>query len=133
MSFALVLVTIAGGLLIRFGPLGLPRFVVKYGGSMLWALTIYWVVSALFARWRVLSVALLAGSLATAVECVKLYHSPWIESFRLTLPGILLLGRVFSGWDILAYWLAVAVGAVLDRFIWWHPRSLSEVSGSEHL
>jgi hypothetical protein len=115
-----LLVTIAGGLLIRFGPLGLPRFVVKYGGSALWALMIYWIVSTLLPRWRVVAVALLAGSVATSVEFLKLYHAPWLDSFRITLPGVLLLGGFFSVQDMLAYWLAIALGAVLDRCIRLH-------------
>jgi Protein of unknown function (DUF2809) len=115
-----LLVTIAGGLLIRFGPLGLPRFVVKYGGSALWALMIYWIVSTLLPRWRVVAVALLAGSVATSVEFLKLYHAPWLDSFRITLPGVLLLGRFFSVQDMLAYWVAIALGAVLDRCIRLH-------------
>jgi hypothetical protein len=113
----LLFVTIAGGLLIRFGPLGLPRFVVKYGGSVLWALMIYWIVSTLLPWWRVAAIALLAGTLATSVEFLKLYHVPWLDSFRLTVPGILLLGRFFSVRDIVAYWLAMTFGAVLDRCI----------------
>ncbi len=120
-SITLVVVTIAGGLLIRFGPLGLPRFVVKYGGSILWALMIYWIVSTLLPWWRVVAVALLAGSLATSVEFLKLYHAPWLDSFRRTEPGVLLLGRFFSVSDILAYWLAMVVGAALDRYIRRHP------------
>jgi hypothetical protein len=72
-STTLVLITIGGGLLIRFGPLGLPRFVVKYGGSVLWALMIYWIASTLLPRWPVVAVALLAGSVATSVEFLKLY------------------------------------------------------------
>jgi hypothetical protein len=132
-SIVLVLATIAGGLLIRFAPLGLPRFVVKYGGSLLWALTIYWIASALLLRWRVPAIALLAGALATTIEFVKLYHSPWLDSFRFTVPGVLLLGRYFSGWDILAYWLAVVFGSVLDRCIWRAPRSVAEVSATEYL
>ena len=46
LSITLLLITIASGLLIRFGPLGLPFFVVKYGGSILWALMIYWIISS---------------------------------------------------------------------------------------
>jgi Protein of unknown function (DUF2809) len=61
--------------------------------------------------------ALWAGTLATSVEFLKLYHSPWFDSFRMTLPGILLLGRFFSVWDIVAYWFAVAAGSILDRRI----------------
>jgi hypothetical protein len=99
----------------RFAPLGLPQFVVKYGGSMLWALMIYWIVSALLPRWqRLLSVAMLAAAIATAVEFLKLYHSTALDAFRHTLPGILLLGRIFSVWDILAYWLAISAGVLAD-------------------
>ena len=113
-SLALLLVTIAAGLAIRFVPVGLPLFAVKYGGSTLWVLTIYWLVSALLPSWRFLATALLAGVLATAVEFLKLFHTPAFDAFRLTLPGILVLGRFFSVWDIVAYWLAIAVAAVID-------------------
>ncbi len=116
-STTLLFLTIAGGLLISFGPLGLPRFVVKYGGSVLWAVMIYWIVSTLLPRWRVATAALMAGSLATSVEFLKLYHAPWLDSFRITLPGVLLLGRFFSVRNIVAYWLAITLGAVLDRCI----------------
>lgn len=116
-SSTLVLATVVSGLLIRFGPLGLPRFVVKYGGSVLWALMIYWIVSTLLPWWRVAAIALLAGSVATSVELLKLHHAPWLDSFRMTGPGVLLLGRFFSVWDILAYWLAMILGAMLDACI----------------
>lgn len=54
-STTLVLVTLASGLLTRLGPLDLPRFVVKYGGSVLWALMIYWIVSLPLQRWSVVT------------------------------------------------------------------------------
>jgi len=57
---------------------------------------------------------MLAGIVATGVEFFKLIHVPWLDAFRLTLPDILLLGRIFSGWDILVYWVAIGVGALLD-------------------
>ena len=112
LSLALMLATIAAGLGVRFAPLGLPSAVIKYGGSTLWALMVYWVVSTLLPLGRLLAVALLTGVLATTVEFVKLYHSPGLDAYRLTLPGVLLLGRVFSVWDIAAYW--VAIGAFID-------------------
>jgi hypothetical protein len=115
--FGLMFATVAAGLTVRFAPLGLPHFVVKYGGSMLWALMIYWIVSALLPRRRVVTAVLIAGILATAVEFVKLYHAPTLDAFRLTIPGIVLLGRHFSVWDIAAYWLAITVGALVDGAI----------------
>jgi hypothetical protein len=113
-SFALFFATIVAGLIVRFAPLGLPAFVVKYGGSMLWAVMIYWSASTLLPTRRLAVVAAIAGLIATAVEFFKLYHSPAMDAFRLTLPGILVLGRYFSVWDIVAYWIAIGAGALLD-------------------
>ena len=117
LSLVLMTVTVTTGLVIRFVHFGLPPVVVKYGGSMLWALMIYWIVSTLLPSLRLCAVALLTAGITTAVEFFKLYHSPALDAFRLTLPGILLLGRFFSAWDSLAYWIAIAAGVLLDRRI----------------
>jgi hypothetical protein len=117
LSLALLLTTCALGVAVRFAHVGLPFFVVKYGGSMLWALAIYWFVSALLQWWRLPAVVLLTGAIATAVEFGKLCHWPWLESFRSTLAGVLLLGRYFSFRDIAAYWLAICAGALIDWII----------------
>jgi len=114
-SLALVAVTMAAGLAVRMVPLGLPPFVVKYAGSMLWAVMIYWIVSTVFPRLNWVRAALVSGTVATAVEFFKLYHSQGMDAFRLTLPGILLLGRYFSVWDIVAYWVAISAGAAVDQ------------------
>lgn len=111
----LMLVTLAAGLLLRFAPLGMPAFVVKYGGSTMWALMIYWVVAVVGQRWRVGKVMVVAGVAATGVEFLKLYRVPWLDAFRMTLPGVLLLGRYFAWSDIAAYWVAIGVGAVADN------------------
>lgn len=114
LSLILVMATIAAGLVIRFAPLGLPYILVKYGGSALWAVMIYWFVSTLLPSRKIYVVALLAGMTATAIEFIKLYHTPALDAFRVTLPGILLLGRFFSLWDIVVYWLAILCGAAAD-------------------
>jgi hypothetical protein len=113
-SLALLAGTIAAGLAIRFLPLDLPQLIVKYGGSMLWAATIYWLISTLLSRTRLPALLLLSGSIATAVELFKLFRSPDVDAFRSTLPGVLLLGSHFSPWDIAAYWIAIAAAAVCD-------------------
>jgi hypothetical protein len=116
-SLALFFGTIFAGLAIRFAPLGLPPFLVKYGGSALWAITIYWLFSTLFPTARIATMAILTAAIATTVEFFKLYHSPAMDAFRLTLPGVLLLGRFFSLWDLLAYYVAIGSAAFLDRSI----------------
>ena len=117
LSTLLIIATVAAGLTLRLTHVGLPFAVVKYGGSLLWALMIYWIVSTLRPRWPIPQGALAAGAVATAVEVFKLYHQPWLDAFRLTLPGALLLGRVFSVWDLVAYACAITGGAVADRSI----------------
>jgi hypothetical protein len=116
-SLALFLATVMAGLAVRMAPLGLPAVVVKYGGSMLWAVMIYWIVSAAMPRGRLPVVGLVAGAIATAVEFFKLYHSPGMDAFRLTLPGMILLGRHFSVRDIVAYWVAIGLAAWVDAGI----------------
>jgi len=37
-----------------------------------------------------------------------------MDAFRLTLPGMILLGRTFSVRDIVAYWVAIGVAAWVD-------------------
>jgi hypothetical protein len=111
---ALGLVTLICGLVVRFAPLGLPWFVVKYGGSTMWALMVYWVLAFVWPRMAPVWLAVAAGVIATLVEFQRLYHSPGLDAFRHSLAGILLLGNFFSGRDIAAYWAAIVVGASVD-------------------
>ena len=114
LSALLILGAIAAGLTVRMAHFGLPFAIVKYGGSMLWALMIYWIVSSVRPRWPVAKAVSAAAVIATAIELFKLYHVPALDHFRLTLPGALLLGRVFSMWDLVAYSVAIVVGATAD-------------------
>ena len=114
MSVLLIVVTMIAGLAIRFAHLGLPAAIVKYGGSALWAMMVYWIASSILRSWRVEHVALLSGGIATSVEFFKLYHAPVLDAFRHTIAGVLVLGRVFSFKDIAVYWIAIAIAAGLD-------------------
>jgi hypothetical protein len=114
MSVVLIVITMIAGLAIRFAHLGLPASIVKYGGSALWAMMIYWIASSILPSWRAMHVALFSGGLATSIEFLKLYHAPDLDGFRHTLAGQLILGRVFSFKDIAVYWIAIAIAAGLD-------------------
>jgi hypothetical protein len=52
--------------------------------------------------------------IAVFVELFRLVRAPWLDEFRLTLAGALLLGRTFSAWDILAYGTGIGLGMLLD-------------------
>ena len=106
--------TVPLGLLWRLGPLHLPAFAFKYGGSALWAIAVYWTVALALPRLRVPAIGVVAGIIAFAVEFGKrLWWLP-LDHFRQTLAGRLLLGRVFTFGAIAAYWLAIALVSFLD-------------------
>jgi hypothetical protein len=59
-------------------------------------------------------IAAAALCLAIGVELFRLVHTPWLDDFRLTRAGALLLGRVFSPWNMVAYGGGIAFCAALD-------------------
>lgn len=114
----LCLSIIACGLALRqFGPgLGLSFPVVKYGGSILWGAMVFFLV-AISASWRSRPrIALIAATIAVGVELFRLVHAPWLDEFRLTTAGALLLGRVFSALNMLAYGVGIVLAMWLDSF-----------------
>jgi hypothetical protein len=113
--------TLVAGLVWRLAPLGLAPFLYKYGGSALWAAMVYWLFAALLPRAPISRVAGYACLFAAVVEFSRLYHAPALDAFRITVAGKLLLGRFFSLWNIVAYWLAIGCAAVVDRV--WLTRS----------
>ena len=116
---ALALAVIACGLSLRwYGfPIGLPAFIVKYGGSLLWATMVFLLVGALLPRLTRRQIAIIAAMIAVVVELSRLVHSPWLDAFRLTTAGALLLGRIFSPWNLVAYAVGIEFGAWIDRVI----------------
>ena len=114
----LCLSIIVCGLAIRRYGLGLelPPFVVKYGGSLLWGTMVFFLASIAArgqSRW---SIAVISASVAVCVELFRLVHYPWLDDFRITTAGALLLGRVFSPWNMLAYGAGIVLGMLLDHF-----------------
>ena len=52
---------------------------------------------------------------AIAVELLRLIHFPALDTFRDTATGTLLLGRVFSPWNILCYFAGIGMAAAITR------------------
>ncbi|UJW73437.1 ribosomal maturation YjgA family protein [Rhizobium sp. SL42] len=105
------------GLVLRLAgyEIGLPFLLVKYGGSLLWGMMVFWLLAVLFVGQPLGRVAMIASVIAAATEFSRLYHAPWLDEFRLTLAGALLLGRIFSVWNILAYLIGIAAAALIER------------------
>jgi hypothetical protein len=108
---------IASGLALRgFGlGLGLLGVIVKYGGSVLWATMVFFLVAIACPRWPRRNAVMASIVIAIGVELFRLIHTPWLDAFRLTLPGALLLGRIFSPWNMLAYGAGIILALMLDR------------------
>lgn len=112
---SLFLVIVFGLALRRFGyAADLPFIVVKYGGSALWGAMVYLLVALFVARSRPAVIAVIALFIAISVEFFRLYHTPWLDAFRLTTAGALLLGRIFSFWNMLAYAIGIAAACIFD-------------------
>ena len=63
------------------------------------------------------SVASKAGvalAIAVLVELSRLVHGPGLDAFRLTTAGELLLGRIFSVWNIVAYSVGIGMATVVE-------------------
>jgi len=128
-----VSIIVCGLALRRFGlGLGLPALIVKYGGSMLWGTMVYFLVAMAAAHLARRSIALIAAAIAVAVELFRLVHAPWLDAFRLTLAGALLLGRIFSPWDMLAYGVGIVLAAGLDILAALLSRSNARVSSPSY-
>ena len=114
---ATLLVISAGLLLRRFGyDLGLSFFVVKYGGSVLWGAMVFLALATLTGSVNIGRLAFAAFLIALIVEFSRLYHTPELDAFRLTTAGKLLLGRVFSLWNIAAYAVGIGSAATVDAW-----------------
>ena len=111
---ALIALTIAAGLACRFAPLGLPPFWIKYGGSGLWAVMVYFGLRFLRPQARISRSLALALAIAALTEFSRLLHIDWLDAFRLTTAGILTIGRVFARANLAAYAAGIALAAALD-------------------
>jgi hypothetical protein len=114
----LCLSIVACGLALRgFGlGVGLPTPLVKYGGSILWGTMVFMLVAIAAPSRSRLRIASIAAAIAVGVELFRLVHTPWLDDFRMTLAGALLLGRIFSLWNMLAYGVGIGLGVLLARF-----------------
>jgi hypothetical protein len=115
--FVGILAVIALGLLSRRFPQFLPAALGKYPGDALWALMVFLGIGFCFRRWPTMVVALAALAFSVAIEFSQLYHAPWIDAVRGTLPGRLVLGSGFAWADIVAYAVGISAGATAEAVV----------------
>lgn len=111
----LAVAVVAAGLFWRSGLIPLPQWLSNNGGDALWALMVFVGFGFLLPRASTFVIGLLALTFAWGVEFSQLYHAPWLDAVRATIPGKLVLGNTFAWPDLVAY----AVGVVLGAWAEW--------------
>lgn len=116
---AAALLVIAGGFWLRHHGFGhhIPGFYVKYGGAMLWAAMVYFLVALLLRRRPQRQIIAIAALVCALIEVSKLSHTTALDIFRMTEAGAWLLGRIFSPWNFLAYAAGLALAFGLDALL----------------
>ena len=108
-------VILLGLSLRRFGyDIGLPFVAVKYGGSILWGSMVFLLVASFLPCRNRRASIVVACIVAIAVELIRLVHFPALDAFRATTAGALLLGRVFSLWNIACYLAGIGAAAFIS-------------------
>lgn len=111
----LILTTVLLGLASRKFAFALPALVAAYAGDTLWALLVFWLFGFCCPHWTSRRVASWALLFAVIIETSQLYHAPWLDALRNTIPGSLVLGHGFLWSDLLCYSVGVACGYGVER------------------
>lgn len=113
----LLAVTIVAGLASRAFPTWQPAVVARFGGDVLWAAMVFWVLALARPRAGTLRLGLAALAIATAVELSQLSRAPWIETLRRSRLGALAVGRGFLWSDLVCYALGVGLAMAVDTIL----------------
>jgi hypothetical protein len=112
-----IIVVIALGLASRKFPFLFPAIFDKYPGDALWGLMLYFVVAFVKKDSPAPRIAVFTLLISSAVEFSQLIQVSWLNDFRYTVIGHLILGTVFSWYDLLAYMAGIGIGLLLDKII----------------
>ena len=114
----MIVITIALGLCTR---LIKKRFfyVGDAAGDALWATMVFFILSFISPTMPLWQRVLVAITFSFAVEFSQLYHAPWIDRIRKTIPGAMVLGSSFSPPDLVCYVIGVALGAFTEKKLLW--------------
>lgn len=112
--FATIVITIFLGLASRKWSHGIPAFIAENAGDALWAMMVYFGFRFLMVR-QSLAIALCFSFLFSfGIEFSQLYQASWINHWRSTLLGALILGKGFLGIDLIRYTAGILLALFLD-------------------
>lgn len=114
-TLALAAVTIAVGLLVHFHGGFLGPTARDMLGDALWAMMIFWLISAIAGSTRLATRAAVAYGLCVLVELSQLLHSPALDTLRATLLGHLVFGSGFDPRDLISYGLGIGGAVAIEK------------------
>jgi len=99
----------------------------NYAGGIIYEM--FWIVlfGALFPRVSAGRIALSVFVVTCGLECLQLWHPPFLQIIRSNFFGRALLGNGFDRWDFIYYVIGSATGWALCRAgsPWRNPRQVS--------
>ena len=113
----LFFLTIPIGLATRKKPLWFHPLIAEFGGDILWATLFFFLFRIIFLTKQLWIIAVYTYSFALAIELSQLYHAPWINEWRKTFAGKMILGSGFLWSDLRCYFVGVLIGWLLATFI----------------
>jgi len=117
LSAVCILVIIVLGLASRKYNFLFPEILGKYPGDALWSLMVYWIWAFFKPAMSPTRIAIFTLITACLDEFSQLIQTPWLNVIRHTTWGHLVLGTMFSWYDIAFYVIGVLIGLVLDLVI----------------
>jgi Protein of unknown function (DUF2809) len=114
--FLLTLAMLALGLFVRIVLWQyLPYSINVWIGDFIWAIMLYFACATVFTnqsiKWRICVMI----AFCITIECSQMWHTDWLDAFRNTTFGGLLLGHGFLWSDIVADIAGILFGGALDK------------------
>ena len=97
----------------RNHPQWFPEIVAIYGGDIFWTTMVVFALRSVLLKPSVWKLVTFTSILGAVTEASQLYHTPWLDDFRNTKFGGILLGHGFLWSDIVCY----VIGAVFAGLI----------------
>jgi len=92
---------------------GVPVWINHHAGGLIYE--IFWclAISLFWPKLNGWKIAAWIFSVTCFLECLQLWHPPFLESVRLTFLGRALIGTTFSWWDFPYYVLGSGLGGLI--------------------
>jgi hypothetical protein len=111
----LTVTTIIIALFLRKMWLYLPYFINIWIGDFLWAIMMFWAIRVVFLHFDRKKVTIGLIVFCWFIEASQAFHTPWLDTFRDTTFGGLLLGHGFLWSDIVSYTVGIMCAYFVDK------------------